>query len=119
MERVEAALQERFVGTNTKSVCIAFNAELYLNQLKKKLEELNIVVTKRGYIYESYIERDAIQAVFGDDATLERRREPDPKTLSNGMIVKAENIKLVWSNYSLKLKICFNVMTETIQLRDM
>ena len=109
-----ADLRVDFDGA-TKRTNIAFNANFFFLYLKPILEENGIKIHKRGYVHTIYLKSEYYPAVLGlSEADLTVSQEPDAATLSDGYEVKMNDLRLVWSNYTTKLRFEFEVDVKKI-----
>ena len=111
-ERALSLIQARYDG-DTKSCCIAFNANSFYGGLKPEWDNYLIEYKRHGYVFTAALVKDKFH-ILGENVTLEKRTEPDMETMSEGEIVSVKDVKLKWSNYSLKLKLSFEIVTEAI-----
>ena len=114
LERCMALLRVDWDG-ETKRTNICFNANFYFLFLKPLLQENEIKIHKKGYVYTSYIRPDNYPAILSStEADLTQSQEPDPKTLSDGWNITMNDLRLLWSNCTLKLRFEFEVHVDTI-----
>ena len=112
VDRADSMLQRRFVG-DLKTVSIAFCSNLWAFYCAPRIKRLNILENIRGYIHKVNLQRyrSGKYLSLGNNVTLRKKVDPDVSTLSDGYVLAGDDLQIVFSEYSLKLRLKF-VVTE-------